>query len=94
MSHRSGGGRPGTWSWDARARCNSPSAAIRGRPRPEDHRRVGSSYNTESGNDGSDRQGALMKWLMWALLAVAIAIGLALLAGQSDLRRFQRMRRM
>jgi len=35
-----------------------------------------------------------MKWLMWALLAVAIAIGLALLAGQSDLRRFQRMRRM
>jgi len=25
---------------------------------------------------------------------VAIAIGLALLAGQSDLRRFQRMRRM
>ena len=35
-----------------------------------------------------------MKWLMWALLAVAIAIGLALLAGNSDLRRFQRMRRM
>jgi hypothetical protein len=35
-----------------------------------------------------------MKWLMWALLAVAIAIGLALLAGQSDFRRFQRMRRM
>ena len=35
-----------------------------------------------------------MKWLMWALLAVAIAIGLAVLAGQSDLRRFQRMRRM
>jgi hypothetical protein len=35
-----------------------------------------------------------MKWLMWALLAVAIAIGLVLLAGQSDLRRFQRMRRM
>jgi hypothetical protein len=35
-----------------------------------------------------------MKWLMWALLAVAVAIGLALLAGQSDLRRFQRMRRM
>jgi hypothetical protein len=35
-----------------------------------------------------------MKWLMWALLAVAIAIGLALLAGKSDLRRFQRMRRM
>ena len=35
-----------------------------------------------------------MKWLMWALVAAAIAIGLALLAGQSDLRRFQRMRRM
>jgi hypothetical protein len=35
-----------------------------------------------------------MKWLMWALVAVAIAIGLALLAGNSDLRRFQRMRRM
>jgi hypothetical protein len=35
-----------------------------------------------------------MKWLMWALLAVAIAIGLALLAGKSDLRRYQRMRRM
>jgi hypothetical protein len=35
-----------------------------------------------------------MKWLMWALVAVAIALGLALLAGKSDLRRFQRMRRM
>jgi hypothetical protein len=35
-----------------------------------------------------------MKWLMWALLAVVIAIGLALLAGKSDFRRFQRMRRM
>jgi hypothetical protein len=35
-----------------------------------------------------------MKWLMWALLAVAIAIGLALLAGKSDIRRYQRMRRM
>jgi hypothetical protein len=35
-----------------------------------------------------------MKWLMWALVAVAIAIGLALLAGKSDLRRYQRMRRM
>ena len=35
-----------------------------------------------------------MKWLMWAQLAVAIAIGLALLAGKSDFRRFQRMRRM
>jgi|GEM_PF-1361879 hypothetical protein len=35
-----------------------------------------------------------MKWLMWVLAAVAIAIGLALLAGKSDLRRFQRMRRM
>ena len=35
-----------------------------------------------------------MKWLMWALLAVAIAIGLILLAGKNDFRRFQRMRRM
>lgn len=35
-----------------------------------------------------------MKWLMWALLAVAIAIGLVLLAGKGDFRRFQRMRRM
>jgi hypothetical protein len=35
-----------------------------------------------------------MKWLMWALVAVAIAIGLALLAGKADLQRFQRMRRM
>ena len=35
-----------------------------------------------------------MKWLMWALVAVVIALGLVLLAGQSDLRRFQRMRRM
>jgi len=35
-----------------------------------------------------------MKWLMWALAVVAIAIGLTLLAGKGDLRRFQRMRRM
>jgi hypothetical protein len=35
-----------------------------------------------------------MKLLRWALVAVIIALGLALLAGQSDLRRFQRMRRM
>jgi hypothetical protein len=35
-----------------------------------------------------------MKWLMWALVAVAIAIGLALLAGKNDMRRYQRMRRM
>jgi len=35
-----------------------------------------------------------MKGLMWALLAVAIAIGLILLAGKVDLRRYQRMRRM
>ena len=35
-----------------------------------------------------------MKWLMWALLAVVIAIGLALLAGECVFRRFQRMRRM
>jgi hypothetical protein len=35
-----------------------------------------------------------MKWLMWVLLAVAIAIGLILLAGKGDIRRFQRMRRM
>ena len=36
----------------------------------------------------------LMKLLRWMLIAVVIALGLALLAGQSDLRRFQRMRRM
>ena len=81
-------------SRDARTTCNSPVSVIRGRPRPEDHRRVRLSYSTESCNDASDRQGALMKWLMWVLIAVVIAIGLVLLAGQSDLRRFQRMRRM
>jgi len=35
-----------------------------------------------------------MKWLGWALAALAIAIGVALLAGKSDLRRYRRMRRM
>jgi hypothetical protein len=35
-----------------------------------------------------------MKLLRWALVAVVITIGLALLAGQSDIRRYQRMRRM
>jgi type IV secretory pathway VirB2 component (pilin) len=35
-----------------------------------------------------------MKLLRWALVAVIVALGLALLAGQSDLRRYQRMRRM
>jgi hypothetical protein len=35
-----------------------------------------------------------MKLLRWALVAVVIALGLALLAGNSDLRRFRRMRRM
>lgn len=35
-----------------------------------------------------------MKWLMWVLVAVVLAIGLALIAGKDDLRRFQRMRRM
>ena len=35
-----------------------------------------------------------MKLLRWTLVAVIVALGLALLAGQSDLRRFQRMRRM
>jgi hypothetical protein len=35
-----------------------------------------------------------MKLLGWALVAVVITLGIALLAGQSDLRRFQRMRRM
>ena len=35
-----------------------------------------------------------MKPLRWALVAVVIALGLALLAGQKDLRRFQRMRRL
>jgi len=35
-----------------------------------------------------------MKWLIWALLAVALAVGVALLAGKGDIRRFQRMKRM
>ena len=35
-----------------------------------------------------------MKLLRWALVAVVVALGLALLAGKSDLRRFLRMRRM
>ena len=35
-----------------------------------------------------------MKLLGWVLVAVVIALGIALLAGQGDLRRFQRMRRM
>lgn len=35
-----------------------------------------------------------MSLLEWALAAVTIAIGVAVLAGKSDLRRFQRMRRM
>ena len=35
-----------------------------------------------------------MNWLRWALVAVIAALGLALLAGQKDLRRFQRMRRL
>jgi len=35
-----------------------------------------------------------MKWLGWVLVVLVIAIGSALLAGNGDLRRFQRMRRM
>jgi type IV secretory pathway VirB2 component (pilin) len=35
-----------------------------------------------------------MKLLRWALVIVIVALGLALLAGRSDLRRYQRMRRM
>jgi type IV secretory pathway VirB2 component (pilin) len=35
-----------------------------------------------------------MKLLRWTLVAVIVALGLALLAGRSDLRRYQRMRRM
>ena len=65
-----------------------------GRLTPDDHRRVRSSYSTEIVRGARDRQGARMKWLMWVLLAVAIAIGLILLAGKGDLRRYQRMRRM
>jgi hypothetical protein len=42
----------------------------------------------------SDPEGSRMKLLRWALVAVAVALGLALLAGKSDLRRYQRMRRM
>jgi hypothetical protein len=35
-----------------------------------------------------------MKLLRWALIALVIAVALALLAGNEDIRRFQRMRRM
>jgi hypothetical protein len=35
-----------------------------------------------------------MKLLIWALVTVIVVLGLALLVGKSDLRRFQRMRRM
>ena len=35
-----------------------------------------------------------MKLLRWALVAVVVALGLALLAGKSDIRRYQRMRKM
>jgi type IV secretory pathway VirB2 component (pilin) len=35
-----------------------------------------------------------MKLLGWALVAVVITLGIVLLAGQGDLRRFLRMRRM
>jgi len=56
-------------------------------------RKVAYSANTVQRRNAADR-GHGMKWPMWAVVAVAIAIGLALLAGQSDLRRFQRMRRM
>jgi hypothetical protein len=35
-----------------------------------------------------------MKLLRWTLVAVIVALGLALLAGQSDIRRYQRMRKM
>jgi hypothetical protein len=35
-----------------------------------------------------------MKLLRWALVAVIVALGLALLAGKSDIRRYQRMRKM
>jgi hypothetical protein len=35
-----------------------------------------------------------MKWLLWAFVVVIIAIALVLLGGKSDIRRFQRMRRM
>jgi hypothetical protein len=33
-----------------------------------------------------------MNLLRWALVAVIVALGLALPAGKSDLRRYQRMR--
>ena len=35
-----------------------------------------------------------MKLLRWALIVLIVAVGLALLAGKGDIRRFQRMRRM
>ena len=35
-----------------------------------------------------------MKLLRWTLVVVVIALGLALLASQNDIRRYQRMRRL
>jgi len=35
-----------------------------------------------------------MKLLTWALIVLIVALGLALLAGKSDIRRYQRMRKM
>jgi hypothetical protein len=34
-----------------------------------------------------------MRWLMWAVAAVAIALCVVLLAGKGDMCRFLRMRR-
>ena len=39
-------------------------------------------------------KGVAMKWWIWASVAAVIAIGLVLLAGKDDMRRFRRMRRM
>jgi len=35
-----------------------------------------------------------MKWLKWAVAVVVIATCMALAAGQKDIRRYLRMRRM
>ena len=75
-------------------RCNSPPTREPGPPEAGSSSPRKVDCSTEIVHDACDRQGARMKWLMWALLAVAIAIGLVLLAGKSDLQRFQRMRRM
>ena len=53
---------------------------------------MGRALNEALGTSGSER--APMKWLSWMLIAVAVAVGVAVLANRNDLRRYQRMRRL